>query len=327
MRIIDNNLLGYYGTMFTKLYVDVANQDPKVGTVKFEGYPKELNDYIKMIYPTETVLFDNETSDKKYFEVEENNKVLVGFTGGKDSTAVVLKLKKAGYKPILFFVKGVNRAYPNEIDSAVKLSKLLDCEIIVHEAKYVGKIFYSENPIKNQYILSLMLDYGLAMGISKYCLGTHTNDSIEKANRNFDWSDTKEVLEEFKKFVKVSFPQYKFLNFLRGERDSYEEIILGNMQHLFPEILSCVLPYRYRKMIRENNEKKFNIKLMPNRCGSCYKCCMDYIYFYKHNVEQYNDDFYKHCVKKLKEKTLEVHGFKGNKLTDEEIFKLYGIID
>lgn len=327
MKIIDENLLGYYGTMFTRLYTDVANQDPNIGTVEFEGYPKELNDYIKTVYPTETVVFKNEINDKKFFEVEENNKVLMGFSGGKDSTAVVLKLKKAGYEPILFFAKGVNRAYPNEIDSAVKLAELLKCEIIIHEAKYSGKMFYGENPIKNQYILALMLDYGLSMGISKYCMGDCGADSLNEANRHFNWSDSQEMFIEFEKFVKVSFPQYEKLNLIQGERDSYEEIIAEGMQHLFPSILSCVLPYRYRRMRKEGNEKKFGIKLMENRCGSCVKCCLDYIYFYQHEVERYNEKFYDHCINKLREKTLEVYGFKGNKLTDEELFRLYGIID
>ena len=328
MQIVDNHELGYFGKLFTKLYEDISNQDPKVGTVCFKDYPHEIKPFIEKVYPTESIVFDGNTEEIKKFKVEENKKVLMGFSGGKDSTAVVLKLKKQGYEPILFFVKGVNRAYPNEIDSAKVLAEKLDCPIIIYEASYKGKMYYGENPIKNQYILALLLDYGLQNDISMYCMGDCGKDSLQEANRHYNWSDSQEMFIAFEKFVKSRFPQYKKLSIISGERDSYEEIILNGHEKLFPDILSCVLPYRYRRMRKEGNEKKFGITLMKNRCGSCVKCCLDYVYFYRHGVVTPKDEkFYEHCINKLREKTLEVYGFKGNKLTEKELLVLYGVED
>jgi len=43
-------------------------------------------------------------------------------------------------------------------------------------------------------------------------------------------------------------------------------------------VQSCLSPYRFLNNLHQINENKYNIKLFNHRCGSCWKCCVEYIF-------------------------------------------------
>ena len=81
--------------------------------------------------------------------------------------------------------------------------------------------------------------------------------------------------------------------------------LIGNYKELWNEFQSCITPYRYRQHLKEHNEEKYNIKLFNNRCGSCWKCCMEYIVWCDLELVDYNKEFYQHCLEILSSKISE----------------------
>ena len=63
---------------------------------------------------------------------------------------------------------------------------------------------------------------------------------------------------------------------------------------------SCIGAYRYREYLRTNNIKKFGIELTEHRCGSCWKCCLEYCIFCDYDIYEYNEQYYKHCLQILR---------------------------
>ena len=66
-------------------------------------------------------------------------------------------------------------------------------------------------------------------------------------------------------------------------------------------------PHRDREYWKKQNEQKYNITLPENRCGTCWKCALEYIYYVDHNVWQYNEAFYKHCLEMLLRNSIKEH--------------------
>ena len=52
-------------------------------------------------------------------------------------------------------------------------------------------------------------------------------------------------------------------------------------------------------MLHNNNENKYNIKLLDGRCGSCFKCCMEIILLTELGYYNKNEELLKHCWKIL----------------------------
>ena len=66
---------------------------------------------------------------------------------------------------------------------------------------------------------------------------------------------------------------------------------------------SCIGPYRYRTYLHNNNVKKYGIDIPENRCGSCWKCCLEYCIYSEVGIYAKNEEYYNHCIQVLK-KTL-----------------------
>lgn len=205
-----------------------------------------------------------------------NNKVLVAYTGGKDSTAEAIRLKNLGYEVHLFFIKGLNRAYPGEYESAVKIAEIIGCEMHETEVKISGKIFHPENPIKNQITLALLTDWGIANGFGKFGSGVV---NAFNTNYEYNWSDTAALMEEFKKFLRAVVPGWEYVNCnVHPESENLAEVLKHpRAKEIFALKSSCMGPHRFRKVWRENVLKKFGVKLDENQCGLCYKCAYEYV--------------------------------------------------
>ena len=89
-------------------------------------------------------------------------------------------------------------------------------------------------------------------------------------------------------------PGFKVNLCLENIQSTYE--ILTTDMKLFESAQSCLGPHRFRQWTHDKNESKYNIKLLKNRCGSCWKCAYEYIWLADHDLQEYNRDYYKHCI-------------------------------
>jgi len=206
----------------------------------------------------------------------DRNQAWVAFSGGKDSTAVAIKLKDQGHRVTLFNVVGMNPAYPEELKAAKATAARLGCRLKIMEAAITQAQEYVENPAKNQVILGLMIDAGLkAPAAGTYAMGIMTTE--EAADVAFEWgySDAIEMQRAAKAAYEDMAPGIEVkTELLANERDSYQTIVERD-EGLLQTIQSCMTPVRYRRMHHQRNRDRYGASIMENRCGSCYKCAQE----------------------------------------------------
>lgn len=264
----------------------------------WQGYPKELDPVLQCL--CRGLGREDFKSIPAVWTYPEpaprlKDKVLVGFSGGKDATAVVLKLRRAGKKVELFYTRGINRAYPGEYDACVKIANALRLPLHVMEVRVVGKQDWVENPMKNQFILGCMVDYGSRVGIAEYVQGGLECDTCETQAFGSGYSDGREMFEATQSFFQTVYPDYLYhYSLLKNDTDSFLTV-LKEAPQLIPMIHSCMGPLRYKANLRRTNETKYNIELMPNRCGSCYKCSLEALHLHMVGEKSYPPAFIQHC--------------------------------
>lgn len=227
--------------------------------------------------------------------------MIVCFSGGKDSTALAKKLIDDGKKIILFHVHGINKSYSSEVEHAKEIAKYLGAQIVIHNLKLIGKTDFLENPTKNQLVCSLALLFALKNGCSHtIAFGDFTTDTQKTSLFDRNWSDSKENWEAFKSYVRYYIKDFDVYMPFNTYKDSFE--IISKDFYLLNKVQSCILPDRFREMTKKKNESKYNIKLLDNRCGSCWKCCVEWMMLVNKGIIEYNKDFYNHCLQFIKNK-------------------------
>lgn len=249
--------------------------------------------------------YSNNNDYKRVFTSDFNN-IIVCFSGGKDSTSAALKMKEQGYNVYLYYVFGINKSYPDEFVRVKELAKMLDMPLFVEKVVLKGHTTFHDNPVKNQLIASMALDYGIKNKISaKVCFGDFTDDNVLNSSFLEAWSDTQEMWYAHQDFVMNYVPFYEIKIPFKNYRDTLD--VISSNERLLSMVQGCVLPYRFRNKTKEINEQKYNVKLLPNRCGSCWKCCVEYIFLADKGVVEYNEQFYKHCLDILSDKMSILH--------------------
>ena len=320
---------GYQGSftkLFERLYVDMSK---KPFPEALFNYPKELHSYIQKVYECNNQspsFTENITINTK--EIPSSNKVIVAFSGGKDSLAVTLKLIELGYEPILYHMKGINRSYPHELEFTKVLAEKLGLELIEVIITISGKCDYKEHPIKNQFILSNMVDYGISRGITNFAMGNIKADILSTQSLDYNLSDGLELFEEIEGFYKSYIPNFKIHTLLDTDTHSYK--IIMNELELLKYVSSCILPTRFKKNAREANIRKFGdkVEFMNGRCGSCYKCAMEYIHIVLLQVVDKDEVYHKHCMKVLKKNLYQQFpSYSGDINSDDGIMRAYIDLD
>lgn len=284
--------LGFFSKQIVAFHDWIGNEcveDPPI-------LSDSIKEYVKLIPDIKDPVF---VKDHTQIKRSANNKAAVAFSGGKDSVAAALKLKSAGYDVELFFLKGVNRSFHLEKDVCVNLASKMNMGVNIVSGSFSGKHFYSESPVKNQLILSLMID--MLDDVSVFSSGNDLSDRLVDMKIKYNWSDAIEMYDAFEKFVRNHFHEYKFLIVHKHTNDALD-YIMNNHPDLLEYSISCILPHRFNRSMKEKNEKTFGVKLLSNRCGSCEKCCYEYLYLSDSGFMAKNDLFYDHCRQFLKNK-------------------------
>jgi hypothetical protein len=222
---------------------------------------------------------------------EGQKRVVLGFSGGKDSLAAALKLQAWGYVPVPLFVQGINRSYPQELEHAQALCRHFGWKLMVARVKLRGETPYKENPVKNQLLLALQLDLGLKLGTNLVAQGNLIQDRAADLNFTAGFSDAWEMFDAFQRSVPVAKVFHSLLN---NESDSF--ITLSRAPEAFALLSSCMMPVRYKAQLTRRNEAKFKLQLLPGRCGSCYKCADEYLHMVALQLTEPNRPFMLHCL-------------------------------
>lgn len=255
-----------------------------------------LQEYGKVKYD---VNFSVRSYDKLKVDKYPTKNIIVCFSGGKDSVATVLHYQKLGYNIVIYHLKGINQTYKDEWKSAQKLAEKLECRYVQDEVQLSGSHDWVEHPLKNMIIANRALQWGIRNEFStKIAFGNYSTSSVVDDPFEVCGGDDKETWRAYEAIIKTVLPKFKIYTPLRNIQSSFTA--LEKHSELLPDILSCIGPYRYREYLHKNNEKKYVLKLLPHRCGSCWKCAVEYIYYTDHNILEYNRNYYKHCIQILR---------------------------
>lgn len=235
------------------------------------------------------------------------NNLIMMFSGGKDSTAAVLHYKEQGYNIYLYHLLGINKQYPDEWKRAKEVADYLELPIYFDEIKFEGKNEFPEHPMKNIIIANGALQYGINNNITtKIANGNYYMTDLEEASFHISGSDSILMYLAYEDIIQSIIPEFKMYIGLENMNDTYE--ILLKHPELMKMCQSCMGAHRFREWNKKRIETKYNIKLLPNRCGCCWKCAKEYIYMTDNDLMEYNEDYYKFCLQVLKKNLKEEHG-------------------
>lgn len=273
-----------------------------------------INALIPMTFPrsfenTVNVFADNghyfnvsytDSAPPKKVRVKDNKKdvVVVCVSGGKDSLATTLYYIEHGYDVRLFHLKGINKCYPDEhraIENAAEYLKLPLCE---WEVKLHGNHCYVEHPLKNWILMNAALTYAVTeVGTLNVAVGNFTTNYLIDNKFEVCAGDTTEFWALYEDIIHAVLPKFKVMIALRDVRESLA--FFEKRPELLAISQSCIGTYRFKEYRGNLIRKKYTYPLLPHRCGCCWKCALEYIYYADRDVFEFNEDYYKHCLKIL----------------------------
>lgn len=229
----------------------------------------------------------------------DTKEITVCFSGGKDSAAVAYYYQQHGYKVHLYHVAGVNKAYGDEKKAAQKIADYLGCDLFIDQIQTVGAHQYVEHPMKNYVIANGAIHYCLAKGYSPRIAFGNFNQS-HLADNAFEVcaGDCIEMWDAYREIIKTVIPEFEIEIPFKTNADTFE--ILQDNWELLNYAVSCMSPYRFREFWRKRAEVKYGVSILENRCGCCWKCCMEAMWLMDMDKVEYVPSFYFHCYEILK---------------------------
>lgn len=221
--------------------------------------------------------------------------VVVCISGGKDSVALAKYYLDRGYRVHLYYAKCVNKSYPNEKDAALAVADYLGCPLHIGIIQLAGTHPFVEHPMKNIAIANGALHYAIENGL-------YPNIAFGNFNRSYTDDNPFEVCggdcidmwRAYEQIIQRVLPEFNLWVPFSTNAETYN--ILKGDWDLFKRTMSCITPYRFREQFKHRNENKYNIKLLDNRCGSCWKCCMEAMWLMDNDAMDYDEPFYLHCL-------------------------------
>lgn len=272
-------------------------------TVHFDKDIKPMVDVLE-IGLKESHIYNYMPTEKTQRIIDNNNNIVVCFSGGKDSVATAIKYKGLGYNVYLYHIRGINGVYTDEWLRAKEIAEYLNLPLYIENIKLSGKNTYLEHPLKNQVVCSLALNYSINNNLGTcVAFGDFTSDTVKDGLFDRNWSDTKEMWSSYVEYIKTYISSFElkipFNNYLETLNIVAKDAELLNMTQ------GCLSPQRFKNKLHNFNKEKYSVNLLNNRCGSCWKCSVEYIYLVDKGFIEPNDDFYIHCLDILKKKMKE----------------------
>ena len=260
--------------------------------------------------------------DEKYpvvNTVKDPKTYIVCISGGKDSVATAKYLKDKGYDIILYHMHGINQAYYDEFTVIPKLAKSLGAKYHIDNIKLVGPHQYVEHPMKNMLIANGAITYCVQNNLPvNIAFGNYSSSKLEDMEFDVCGGDSRDMWDIYERIIQNIIPDFHIYTPLKDISETYK--VLGGNMDLIKKSISCISPYRFRKYWAERTQKKYKIKLLPNRCGCCHKCCLEYMVLTDAGILAYNKEYYNHCFDILKKTARKETGIE---LTDQEVWDRY----
>ena len=290
----------------TKMVFDIYENFNKEIFDKDVSCPIELKEMVDLVYNAHKQEYNSivDIGFKKHNTVSNINKskICLGFSGGLDSVYHAFVLRDAGYDVVLFHVVGIN-TYEN--GQGTKYSKIFADKFGFEyvegfikktmDKSNVYKQYWPENPIKNQLILSMMIDWCMENGCTLLSLGDDFDLSICDAAVGINLTDSQEITKSFMSGITKLYPGFEFVPIKKGN-DKSKRLKLLKDKGAIDIYYSCVLPGRFNKSRHKSNIIKYGIELPENNCGcSCRKCAMHNLIMYYSDMVVYPDDFIDAC--------------------------------
>ena len=231
-------------------------------------------------------------------DVLKTNNLVLAFSGGKDSIAAALRYKERGYNVFLYHMRHINPSFADEWKSAKESAELLGLPIFFDDIRFKGHHMYMEHPMKNMIIANGALSYGVREGIgTRIAFGNYTTSFLEDNVFDRCAGDCVDMWEAYNKIIRCIISDFSIEIVLDNMGDTLN--ILADSRELLNTSLSCLCRHSLRDYRRAWVKDKFGVELFQKRCGSCYKCCVEYIYMTDHDKLEFSEAYYKYCVEQL----------------------------
>ena len=319
---------------FERLYTALSNNDQTKLSCLFDAdgtFETSLRPFEDVFNEYGNCEIHLNYSDKNYpkLPMRKYNKknVIVAFSGGKDSTAVALYYKDKGFNVYLYHVHGLNRFFPQEQQSAEQVAEYLNLPMIVEDVNLSGVSLYPDHPLKNIIIANMALQWGIENNVGAFItFGDYYTAYLDDVCFETSGDDCIEMWKIYKPVMKKCIPQFRLEIPLVNVADTLER--LKSDKTLLGLTQSCVMTHRFKDYHSKRVQDKYNIKLLPNRCGTCWKCALEYIYYTDHGVLDYNREYYKYCIQILRRTLKNENGIRiKNERTVWERFMFYSVLE
>ena len=136
---------------------------------------------------------------KRVRRVNRKNRMIVCFSGGKDSTATALYWVEQGYEVYLYHLKGINKTYKDEWKSAEVVAEKLNLPLIIEEIELQGNQDWVEHPLKNMIVANMALQYGIRNKITcNISFGNFSSSTLDSDPFEVCGGDCKELWDVYK---------------------------------------------------------------------------------------------------------------------------------
>lgn len=224
--------------------------------------------------------------------------ITVCLSGGKDSAACAFYYIQQGYIVHLYHAAGVNKAYGDEKQAAEKIAKYLGCDLYIDKIHLEGKNVFIEHPLKNYVIANGAIHYCLYNGYTpRIAFGNFRGSSLEDNEFEVCAGDCIEMWDAYRPIVQSVLPEFEIEIPLQSNADTFW--LLRQDWELFKLSVSCMSPYRFRAHWKHRTEEKYNVRVFENRCGCCWKCCVEWMWLADTGNVEFNEAYYIHCFEIL----------------------------
>lgn len=241
--------------------------------------------------------YANKPYKKLDYEVKSNDIVLC-FSGGKDSIAVALNYLEKGFNVHLFHVKGINFSIADESKIAQEVAEKLGLELHIEEIAFSGHHRFMEHPMKNMIIANQAIQYaiengyGVQLGFANYYTSYLADNIMSVCG-----GDCMEMWDAYVHLLSNVIPDILIDCPLNSMGETLD--ILSDRWDLLDSSISCLCRHSLRQHRHDWVKQKYGIDLPKYRCGSCYKCCVEYIYLADNDLLPFNRDYYRYCINQL----------------------------
>lgn len=282
-----------------RLYAQTSSFDQKI--LIPEVYDKSFQSIVE-ICTTYSALKMNvsysDTVERLKLPKYDPKNIIVCFSGGRDSYVTARHYVKLGYNVVLYYVEGLNAGYSaggHEQRIVEGAAEQLGCKLVTESIRYHGYHDWFEHPLKNYLLWSMALSWGIRNGWSiKIATGNFSSSKLDDNPFAVCGGDCIEVLRSFETIVRRFIPSFHIYHSNRSISTTMNYFLRHYGELKF--VGSCMTPVRFKNQFRERTIKNYGIELLPNRCGCCWKDCVEYIWSVDHKLVDINRPYYLHCI-------------------------------